>query len=375
MLRGVLLIWGVMVLGLSGLLSVVRQSPSTASLIAYAAYPPGIRDTQIYRVLSDGSDRRLLTFEGGDHTQLSWSQDGRWLAYQQAQLFAPSQATLKVINVTGRQAYTLMKREGVYGFVFDWSPDSREIMVEPVEGAYFEVYTVTGGQRSIPATSQGVYPAWSPDMQWIAFIDNGLRVMRADGSAAQLIAPVGFAQTLPRWSPDGAWIVFGASNGLSFDLYRVRPDGSDLQQITDTAANEYTARWSPDGTQLLFVSDTSTVHNLKVMAADGSHVRWLSTDYVGSADWSPDGKWVIYSGSADSHLYRVNLDGTQRDILVEGFACCAKWSPAVDLPLNVVPLVLAGVIGVGVGIMLSARLPLNTEKADAPLGVPTIGSR
>jgi len=91
---------------------------------------------------------------------------------------------------------------------------------------------------------------------------------------------------------------------------------------------EYFPRWSPDGTQLTYWrwrearSGRTTGTAVFVIDADGSHeqrlTRWKR--FAGDPDWSPDGKWIVYSTHPlpafnfelkVSDLFRMRPDGSR----------------------------------------------------------------
>lgn len=63
---------------------------------------------------------------------------------------------------------------------------------------------------------KGTAPSWSPDGEWLAYTsEEGIRVVRRDGSEGRLVVPYPQAISysfgwppLPEWSPDGKWLVY-----------------------------------------------------------------------------------------------------------------------------------------------------------------------
>lgn len=162
------------------------------------------------------------------------------------------------------------------------------------------------------------WPVWSPDGRQIAYLETptcspcgigitwNLNVMNADGSGLRKVTDAS-SDSRPAWSPDGQAIVFGGGwvdpptplNGLQW----IRPDGSGLRQFTsgpDTAPT-----WSPDGRSFAFLRNTAEapdgtiLFSLFVANGDGTSPRQVHLDFVaeGPIAWSPDGGWIAMAGA------------------------------------------------------------------------------
>jgi Tol biopolymer transport system component len=53
----------------------------------------------------------------------------------------------------------------------------------------------------------------------------------------------------PAWSPDGAYIAFRVRD---VGIHVIRPDGTGLRQLTNSTWGDYLADWSPDGKHIVF---------------------------------------------------------------------------------------------------------------------------
>ena len=151
-----------------------------------------------------------------------------------------------------------------------------------------------------------------------------LRVMSADGSNGQRVAPIGdngVTLAPPVWSPDGERLLFQRNTGEFShymrlrNLYSVKVDGSEVTLLVEEVVS--VPAWSPDGQRLAVAKIASDAvantagHDvgLYTLAADGSDLQlittifkqdWLRWEYTfnGSVPilaWSPDGTQILYS--------------------------------------------------------------------------------
>jgi Tol biopolymer transport system component len=120
---------------------------------------------------------------------------------------------------------------------------------------------------------------------------------------------------------DGLWRV---QDGLSFLVRK----GSDPALLEPPAV-------SRDGSRVAVVLRRNGRRRLAIMSADGADSRTLAapTNVRGTADWSPDGKWIATgcSDGGEQGLFKVPLGGGEPVRLVSGQAFNPAWSPKGDL--------------------------------------------
>jgi serine/threonine protein kinase/Tol biopolymer transport system component len=176
-----------------------------------------------------------------------------------------------------------------------------------------------------------------------------------DAQPYQLPAPTGRALA-PRFG--GTTLYYLSARGTGDGLWKVQ-DGqaSEVWSSVDRSLSEPPAV-SPDGGRLVVVVRQNGKRHLSMMSADGTNSRTLAPSIdiegaagQGTADWSPDGKWIVTGGS-DAHgsaLFKIPVDGGEPIRLVEGKFVNPVWSPSGDL------IVYAGRSVVGQVTLLGVR--------------------
>jgi len=197
---------------------------------------------------------------------------------------------------------------------------------------------------------------WSPDGEQIAFDDDGLLVMNADGSDLRRLTDAefwarppftwgpedhqityykpkaqgdgdlwildarnpenernltrqggGFAG--PAWSPDRSRIAYSWGPVGGGTLYVMDADGGNIMVITQ---GRYPS-WSPDGNRLVFTRHGNGLATdvYVVDAREGAAPQRLTQApyYKYSPVWVADGPWIAYGESGDLHL--ISLDGRE----------------------------------------------------------------
>ena len=106
----------------------------------------------------------------------------------------------------------------------------------------------------------------------------------------------------PIWSPDGKRIVFSSNRQGEFDLYEKRADGVGSEQLLlKSDADKQAEDWSPDGRFLLYSAQAPIPGGslwLLPYAGDRKPVAFQKTEWAeGAGAFSPDGRWVAYTSA------------------------------------------------------------------------------
>jgi Tol biopolymer transport system component len=110
-------------------------------------------------------------------------------------------------------------------------------------------------------------------------------------------------------SPDSKTIVFD----MMGDLFTIPFGGGKATNVTKGMAFDTHPRYSPDGKKLLFISDRTGSDNVWYIDFEKKDTVQVTKDRdqnFTSADWTPDGKYIVYSkGRMNVQLWMVHHTG------------------------------------------------------------------
>jgi serine/threonine protein kinase/Tol biopolymer transport system component len=175
----------------------------------------------------------------------------------------------------------------------------------------------TGKQiSSITKSASILLSALSPDEKTIAMVrssDNGFDIWLQDlgrGSISRFTFGLGFNR-FPLWSPDGGRIVFESNlpSAIRYDFYEKPVSGAGKEELLLHAGiNARPTDWSPDGKYIVYSEYTDKTNNdLWLLPLQGDHkpIPYLQSPFNEVAgQFSPDGRWMAYA-SDESGEYQV----------------------------------------------------------------------
>ena len=335
------------------------KAPTAEGVIAYIAMNPKTRREVIYRIGTDGSNRRQLT--DGVTYNPAWSPDGTQIAYVRR-----SDSTIRLMDATGANK----RGTGEVVYAADgpaWSPDGRRLSYACGTGGDLCVLNLTTRERTIIVPRTRAWPAansssWSADGNWIAFArvsregddyssNQALFLVHPDGTGLTEIPNTTPLAHEPAWSPDGQSLVYteryDGRGGGSGSLYSIRPDGTGRTPLLAPRGNEGDVAWSSDGQRIAFGSSGwryPYAAGIWTTAPDGSDGQLVARDGW-SPTWQPNqtlptppgptlpattGRRIAYLAATDEgyDVFTVRPDGTgKRRLTTEGDAGGPAWSP------------------------------------------------
>ncbi|WP_020474110.1 S41 family peptidase [Zavarzinella formosa] len=313
----------------------------------------GSSNDDIWLSTPDGNTVKQLTVFNGQDTSPMWSADGKKLFYVSEVLGNPANILQVDVNtatnpptpvgvakqltkhiddgvrrakISGNGEWIVYECGGDLWIVSVKDGSSRKIAIEVHADEKANADKVTTYSRDVSEY------ALSPDENNIAFVVHGeVFAMPSKGGKANRLTETPGVEHGLSWSPDNKKLIFTSDRNGYEELYLLEsddPDTSDLTKairtkvktLTTTPVAKIGASFSPDGSRIAFLQNGK----LFTMKSDGTDTKVLvDQTQVFDYDWSPDGKWMVYSrsdGSFASELYIMPLNGDKPPVNVTRYA-------------------------------------------------------
>ena len=334
-----------------------------------------IDDTGIYVVPALGGPERKLVATHAPYdlvAPLSWSPDGKWIAYADTENSMPGDRAF-LLNVETLESHAFShdpscRHEGFLTFshsgqelamicvhnttsyeylVTDlqgkskrslttlhehlsgplWTGDDQSLIVAAAttRGNEFDEVRVRDGKVHRLSVTTGNWPAISRDGHKLAFSvsDNHVNIWRKDLQHPEAPAEQMYISTRQQdnsqYSPDGNHVAFDSARSGTWSVWVADTDGSNLVQISQEGPAGY-PRWSPDSQKIAFEMIEASGH-FGVYTVDISDrvPRKLKTNVREASRpfWSHDGKWIYFRGyeGVGRQLYRCPAAGGDATLL------------------------------------------------------------
>jgi Tol biopolymer transport system component len=317
--------------------------------IAYHESTPG--DPVYVADADGASPRRVFVAAPGTHNHyLSWSPDGRYLYFAhgvppdemdvwRVPATGDGGAPERITTHVSRVAYPVLvdDRTLLYTATADdgsgpwlYALDVEERVPRRLSTGVEHYVSIAASAAAPGRPRRLVATVSNPDVQlWSVPIAEGVAEERA---ATRLALPTARAAA-PRFAPDSS-ILYLAARGGADGVWRLPPSpGRPASELWRPGRGTVVAAAtvSPDGGRVCFPVRRATRSTLHCAAADGSGVRPLaeSLDVRGPASWSPDGQWLAVA-AADTHglrVFKVPTKGGAPVRLVDSVSSHPVWSP------------------------------------------------
>jgi len=193
----------------------------------------------------------------------------------------------------------------------------------------------------------GRMPAFSPDGGRVAFVrhrageGSDIWLARPDGTAQVNLTAVvsgGVTHLSPAWSPDSGRLAFASNRGGRFRIWIMSAEGGDSRPLARTPGADLEPAWSPEGGRLAFVRQFPDGHSDLVVLelATGAERRIQFPGTEARPAWSPRGTLIAFA--SDRHgqidLFAAAPDGTGLVRLTDGTAdeSSPAWLPRAATP-------------------------------------------
>jgi Tol biopolymer transport system component/DNA-binding winged helix-turn-helix (wHTH) protein len=328
-------------------------------------------DTGIYVVPALGGPERKLRptrFPLPGFNTVSWSPDGKWLAFPDASpgqdpamIYLLSPETLEEKRIPNgpncdAQSVAEFSHSGDYLAYFcyrskdefdlyslalasgqaqkvlsvselanglTWSANDKElfsVLATDFPTNQLSEISVANGSRRHIALSGGVeQPTVSSIGEKLAYVSItvGLNIWRRDllnpNSPAVELVPSTQSQENAAFSPDGKRIVFASVRSGVLGVWVSNIDGSNLVQISNPHYESGSPQWSPDGKKVAFDSRPADRWEIQIADVLDGIPRKLITNISSMyrPHWSRDGKWIYFRSyeAGRAGLYRCPASG------------------------------------------------------------------
>jgi len=251
-----------------------------------------------------GAKTTLL--ERGPYASMRLSKDGHRLLVGKLDGRGPLQNVWLYETIQG--SWSRLSTQPAVHYLFAWSPDGRQVILEPEQDSTVQLVTLESGKVDTVHTRLGELPIldWAPDGSYGVgtrqVAQTGIDLMRWDrprpGSQPEVLYATPSDEDLPRVSPDGRYLAYASNQSGRDEVYLARlPAMTQHIQVSLDGA-EAGAVWSRDGRKLYFLGpggalmsvSVTTFPELRVgkpasVAAAPTNIRDLES--------APDGRLLI----------------------------------------------------------------------------------
>ncbi|MBK5292530.1 MAG: PD40 domain-containing protein [Acidobacteriia bacterium] len=284
------------------------------------------RSAQIGLVgVEDGSLRVLKSVDWRGPTRLSFSSDGKYIAFDLPASESTEQRDVFLLAVDGSREIPVVTHPS-HDALAGWSPDGKHLLFASDRGGSMGLWAIRFADGKVQGTPELVKPdagrqnfmgLAAPGKLYSAQFHSGgpdIRVAGFDFAAGKFLSPpvslidtfVGSNQS-PDWSPDGKYVAYVSLRGTTGSRYFVL----GIRTVATGAVRELalspgfsllqSLRWAPDGRSLVvggrdikgrdgvFSVDAQTGQSTLLLPREGG-------DGPGFPAWAPDGKKLYFRG-------------------------------------------------------------------------------
>jgi len=328
--------------------------------IAFAREVGRVRKVFVKKI--DSGEESQVTQGPFDDIQPGWSADGGSLLFVRSRepdtrleprvVFGQYDAgDVWAIEVTSRRETLLVEN----AFHPSPSPDGSRIAVDASWAGPRRIWTVDSRGRNPEQVSTDVSeavahlrPRWSPDSKKIVFQNVegtrfGVRVLDVASKATAWVVDEAYPSLDPVWSPLGRFIYFSSYRGGGINLWRIPVSAQGIalgppRQLTTGAGQDVQASLTRDGRKLAFATLKQNADLWKLpLSPETGHPTGSAEEVVATTredsrgSWSPDARRIAFNSdrSGDMNVWLFSLDDGSSRQLTRGAGGDFQptWSP------------------------------------------------
>ena len=289
--------------------------------LAFPETSSGSAESHIILLSLADSTKRVLTYPPDDSRDWApeFSPDGSQVAFIRGTI-AGVVNDVFVIPVTGGEAKRLTFDQ-CPTFGITWTQDGREVVLSSKRGGQPSLWRVSASGGTPQPVAGAGSPAEQPSVarkgELLAYQqemgkDDIARINLIDSEHAQgpptvVISEKG-SKLRPRFSPAGSKIAFESDRLGSEEIWICDSAGGNCAQLTSLHGTAGTAAWSPDGRFLAFEYHPSERAEIYVVELPSGVPQLVKT--IPGADnlapsWSHDGKWIYFASKQDGAPFQT----------------------------------------------------------------------
>jgi Tol biopolymer transport system component/DNA-binding winged helix-turn-helix (wHTH) protein len=310
----------------------------------------GAHNTGIYTAMVGGEKSIRLSSGSGDCCP-TWSPDGRKVAFMRYEDKRLSIIIVPALGGTERRAYS---GPASMGGGLAWSNDGKSLAFPEADSSdpsrsWLSLLSLTDYTTHPLTSPPGSYldsqPAFSPDGSRLAFIRSAVAGVSNDiyvacasgGRATRLTFDHGPIMGLPAWTADGHEIVFSSNRGGSTALWRVPADGGVPRPVAGPIGEGVWPSIPLRGEQLVYAQVVAKFNIWRLDLKDAKHPRHPASAVISEKgdkmrpDFSPDGKKIAFESNRLGYwdIWTCAIDDSTCDQVtsLHGTAGRPRWSP------------------------------------------------
>jgi Tol biopolymer transport system component len=272
--------------------------------------------------VADGSVRVLKTLGSGTPEGVSFSPDGRYIAYDLPQQEGATKRDVFLLAIDGKRESTLIQHPANDMHPV-WAPDGTWILFASDRTGSLGLWGIPVADGTPRGSAQPVKPDVGEVFYPLGFSKDGrfhyglqvgmtdVYVVPVDFQSGKLLAEpkkateryVG-SNTGPEWSPDGRYLAYVSSRGRSWRQGSLAVcikslDTGEERDLTPDLSYYMRPRWSPDGRSILLVGfdRQSRAGLFRMDVATGVVTPLVQSEvdvFPPSVEWARGGKAVVY---------------------------------------------------------------------------------